>query len=134
MVSVAKSQSFVVFRMELYFLMIEWLKIFHCWFFIWNKVKITYLFRSRVKRAATRSRCGNNGVCCIASSVLVWSESTHVADELVDIGTTIDDTASKPRDNFNISAPNWCNAVIVDGVGSGILVIETSIKKWKSLL
>lgn len=28
---------------------------------------------------------------------------------------------SSPRDNLSISAPNACNAVIVDGVGSGIL-------------
>lgn len=30
-------------------------------------------------------------------------------------------TDSRPRDNFNISAPNWCSAVIVVGVGSGML-------------
>lgn len=40
---------------------------------------------------------------------------------------TTAETDSNPRDNFNISAPNWCSAVIVDGVGSGML-------KWKHLL
>lgn len=56
--------------------------------------------------------------------------TTHVVDELlvVDIGATIDETASNPRDNFNISAPNWCNAVIVDGVGSGMLWMRVKRK------
>lgn len=31
------------------------------------------------------------------------------------------ETESKPRDNLSISAPNKCNAVIVEGVGSGTL-------------
>lgn len=34
---------------------------------------------------------------------------------------TADATDSNPRDSFNISAPNCCRAVIVDGVGSGML-------------
>ncbi len=38
-----------------------------------------------------------------------------------DDDVTTAETDSSPRDNFNISAPNWCNAVIVDGVGSGML-------------
>lgn len=33
------------------------------------------------------------------------------------------ETESKPRESFNISAPNKCSAVIVDGVGSGTLNI-----------
>lgn len=36
---------------------------------------------------------------------------------------------SSPRDNLSISAPNACNAVIVDGVGSGILS-KTEQKIW----
>jgi hypothetical protein len=36
------------------------------------------------------------------------------------VGATVAD--SSPRDNFNISAPNRCKAVIVEGVGSGILI------------
>lgn len=36
---------------------------------------------------------------------------------------------SSPRDNLSISAPNACNAVIVDGVGSGILP-KTKQKIW----
>lgn len=42
-------------------------------------------------------------------------------------GAGIDETEptdSNPRDSFNISAPNWCKAVIVDGVGSGMLEWE----------
>lgn len=31
---------------------------------------------------------------------------------------------SSPRDSFNISAPKRCRAVIVEGVGSGILIKE----------
>lgn len=34
------------------------------------------------------------------------------------LGTGVD---SSPRDSFSISAPNRCNAVIVDGVGSAML-------------
>jgi hypothetical protein len=34
---------------------------------------------------------------------------------------------SSPLDSFNISAPNWWRAVIVDGVGSGILWINNII-------
>lgn len=41
----------------------------------------------------------------------------------------VDDTDSRPRDNFSISAPNWCKAVIVDGVGSCILSMETHFVK-----
>lgn len=29
-----------------------------------------------------------------------------------------DDTDSRPRESFSISAPNWCRAVMADGVGS----------------
>lgn len=37
---------------------------------------------------------------------------------------------SSPRDNLSISAPNACNAVIVDGVGSGILSKTEEKKVW----
>lgn len=39
-------------------------------------------------------------------------------------------TDSNPLDNFSISAPNWCNAVMVDGVGSFMLkLIEFGLAK-----
>lgn len=86
--------------------------------------RCTYRFRSRDSLDDGSARFDNNGVCWCLSSAAVLSALTHVVDELAGMGTTIDETASNPRDNFNISAPNWCNAVIVDGVGSGMLFIE----------
>lgn len=82
-----------------------------------------YRFRSWVNLAGARSLFGNNGSFCIINSVCAsLARATHsVVDELVDIGPTIEETASKPRDNFSISAPKWCKAVMVDGVGSRIL-------------
>lgn len=92
----------------------------------------THLLRSRV--IFDKSGGGSSGRCCITNSVfillLLLLPLDVFIDELVDIGTTIDDeTASRPRDNFNISAPNWCNAVIVDGVGSGMLHMNEIVKK-----
>lgn len=39
------------------------------------------------------------------------------------VGDPVDEetTDSNPRESFSISAPNWCKAVIVVGVGSGTL-------------
>lgn len=97
----------------------------------------THLLRSRVNFG--KSGGGSSGRCCIANSLfilllLLLLPLDVFIDELVDIGTTIDDeTASRPRDNFNISAPNWCNAVIVDGVGSGMLHTNKIVKKTYSL-
>lgn len=93
----------------------------------------THRFRSRVNFGWTISRLDNSGVCCIFSSVVALPALTHVVDELAGMGTTIDETASNPRDNFNISAPNWWSAVIVDGVGSGMLFtmeIKTKTKEF----
>lgn len=43
---------------------------------------------------------GNGGGCTVTETV----------------GVAVTD--SRPRDSFSISAPNWCNAVMADGVGS----------------
>lgn len=87
--------------------------------------KITHLQRSRNIRGSSGA---SNGLSCIENSVVIRALLLlllllfFVDVEFAVNGATIDETASKPRDNFNISAPNWCNAVIVDGVGSGILI------------
>lgn len=65
-------------------------------------------------------------MCCMAVSVVPRSLSMAHVEVVHDIGTTSDETASNPRDSLSISAPNWCNAVMVDGVGSGILSNNTN--------
>lgn len=40
------------------------------------------------------------------------------ATETVGAADGCDGTDSRPRESFSISAPNWCRAVIADGVGS----------------
>lgn len=88
---------------------------------LFYKKKTTHRFRSLDIRVGSRLRFDNNGMCCMAVSVVPRSLSMAHAEVGHDIGATSDETASNPRDSLSISAPNWCNAVMVDGVGSGIL-------------
>lgn len=52
-----------------------------------------------------------NGVETVSILTVGWSASAGNGEA----------TDSNPLESFNISAPNWCSAVIVDGVGSARL-------------
>lgn len=67
--------------------------------------------------------CDNDRWVYLASGVETASILTVGWSASAGIGEATD---SNPLESFNISAPNWCSAVMVDGVGSARLL------NWKS--